>query len=56
MTDDAPPAIRNFIIPTVISFYYAFTRWDLFTATWTGLDNFRQFFAEQSLRIGLRNT
>jgi raffinose/stachyose/melibiose transport system permease protein len=45
-----------FIVPTVISFYYAFTRWDLFTSTWIGLDNFRQFFAEQSLRIGLRNT
>jgi raffinose/stachyose/melibiose transport system permease protein len=45
-----------FIVPTLISFYYAFTRWDLFSATWTGFDNFKQFFAEQSLRIGLRNT
>jgi raffinose/stachyose/melibiose transport system permease protein len=45
-----------FIIPTLISFYYAFTRWDLFTAHWIGFDNFRQFFSEQSLRSSLRNT
>jgi len=45
-----------FIVPTVISFYYAFTRWDLFTAQWIGFDNFRQFFSEQALRSSLRNT
>lgn len=45
-----------FVVPTVISFYFAFTRWDLFTAEFIGLDNFRQFFAEQSLRTSLRNT
>ncbi|MGL5912313.1 MAG: carbohydrate ABC transporter permease [Phycicoccus sp.] len=45
-----------FIVPTVVSFYYAFTRWDLSTAERVGLDNFRQFFAEQSLRSSLRNT
>ncbi|MGL5863995.1 MAG: hypothetical protein ACRCY9_22360, partial [Phycicoccus sp.] len=31
-----------FVVPTVVSFYYAFTRWDLTTAEWVGLDNFRQ--------------
>jgi raffinose/stachyose/melibiose transport system permease protein len=45
-----------FIIPTFSSFYYSFTRWDLFTSTWIGLDNYKQFFAEQALVIGLRNT
>ncbi|WP_088319751.1 carbohydrate ABC transporter permease [Kineosporia sp. R_H_3] len=45
-----------FILPTVISFYFAFTRWDLFESHWIGLDNFRQFFSEQSLRSSLRNT
>jgi raffinose/stachyose/melibiose transport system permease protein len=45
-----------FVIPTFSSFYYSFTRWDLFTSTWIGLDNYRQFFAEQALVIGLRNT
>ena len=45
-----------FIVPTLFSFYYSFTRWDLFTSTWIGLDNYRTFFAEQALVIGLRNT
>jgi raffinose/stachyose/melibiose transport system permease protein len=45
-----------FVVPTVISFYFAFTRWDLFESEWIGLDNFRQFFAEQALRSSLRNT
>ena len=45
-----------FLVPTAMSFYFAFTRWDLFTATFTGLDNFRQFFSEQQLRSSLRNT
>ena len=48
--------VAIFIVPTVISFYFAFTRWDLFTATWIGLDNFVQFFSEQSLRSSLLNT
>ncbi|MBI4900228.1 MAG: sugar ABC transporter permease, partial [Actinobacteria bacterium] len=25
-----------FLVPTVASFYFAFTRWDLPSATWTG--------------------
>ena len=45
-----------FVLPTFSSFYYSFTRWDLFTSTWIGLDNYRSFFAEQALVIGLRNT
>jgi raffinose/stachyose/melibiose transport system permease protein len=45
-----------FILPTVMSFYFALTRWTLFEAQFTGLDNFRQFFAEQALRSSLRNT
>jgi raffinose/stachyose/melibiose transport system permease protein len=45
-----------FVVPTVISFYFAFTRWDLFSATWVGFDNFIQFFSEQSLRSSLLNT
>ena len=45
-----------FIVPTIASFYYSFTRWDLFTATWIGLDNYRTFFEEQALILGLRNT
>ena len=45
-----------FVVPTFSSFYYSFTRWDLFTSTWIGLDNYKSFFAEQALVIGLRNT
>lgn len=45
-----------FIYPTLISFYYSFTRWDLFTAEWIGLDNYRMFFQEQALVTGLINT
>lgn len=55
----APAAIlflTFFLVPTVASFYYAFTRWDLQEATWIGLANFRQFFAEPQLVQGLTNT
>ena len=45
-----------FLIPTIVSFYFSFTRWDLFTSTWIGLDNYVLFFNEQALIIGLRNT
>jgi raffinose/stachyose/melibiose transport system permease protein len=45
-----------FIVPTVVSFYFSFTRWDLFTSHWIGLKNYVQFFNEQALIIGLRNT
>jgi raffinose/stachyose/melibiose transport system permease protein len=45
-----------FIVPTLASFYFSFTRWDLFTSTWIGLDNYQTFFQEQALIIGLRNT
>jgi raffinose/stachyose/melibiose transport system permease protein len=45
-----------FLVPTIASFYFSFTRWDLFTSTWIGLDNYKAFFEEQALVIGLRNT
>jgi raffinose/stachyose/melibiose transport system permease protein len=45
-----------FGVPTLASFYYSFTRWDLFTATWIGLKNYETFFAEQALVTGLVNT
>jgi hypothetical protein len=38
------------------SFYFSFTRWDLFTSTWIGLKNYKTFFAEQALITGLGNT
>jgi raffinose/stachyose/melibiose transport system permease protein len=45
-----------FIVPTVVSFYFAFTRWDLFTSQWIGLANFKEFFQEQALVTGLYHT
>ena len=45
-----------FVLPTLFSFYFSFTRWDLFTSTWIGFRNYETFFAEQALVIGLRNT
>lgn len=45
-----------FLVPTVASFYFAFTRWDLQTATWIGWENFQMFFAEPQLSGGLVHT
>ncbi|MFB4269705.1 carbohydrate ABC transporter permease [Nonomuraea sp. GTA35] len=45
-----------FLIPTAMAFYFALTRWTLFDSTYVGLDNFRDFLAEQNLRIGFQNT
>ncbi len=45
-----------FLAPMFTSFYYSFTRWDLMTAEYIGLENFRQFFSEPFLVQGLFNT
>lgn len=45
-----------FLVPTVMAFYFALTRWTLLDSTFVGLDNFRDFLAEQNLRIGFQNT
>ncbi|EJN05948.1 sugar ABC transporter permease [Phyllobacterium sp. YR531] len=45
-----------FLAPTVASFWFAFTRWDLYSAQFIGLDNFVQFFKEPFLVQGLWNT
>lgn len=45
-----------FLVPTVASFWFSLTRWDLFTAEFIGLDNYRQFFKEPFLTQGLVNT
>ena len=45
-----------FLIPTVVSFFFAFTQWDLINWQWIGLDNFRMFFTTRALNIGFRNT
>jgi raffinose/stachyose/melibiose transport system permease protein len=45
-----------FIAPTFMSFFFSLTRWTLFEWEFIGLENFRMFFEESSLRIGFRNT
>ena len=45
-----------FIVPTLFSFYFAFTRWTLFKATFIGFDNFVLFFQDPGLIGSLTNT
>jgi len=45
-----------FLAPTVASLFFSLTRWNFQSATFIGLDNFRQFFHEQNLYQGLINT
>jgi raffinose/stachyose/melibiose transport system permease protein len=45
-----------FLVPTIASFWFSMTRWDLFTAEYIGMDNYRQFFKEPFLVQGLANT
>ncbi|MBB6634609.1 carbohydrate ABC transporter permease [Cohnella thailandensis] len=45
-----------FLTPTISSFFFSFTRWDLSDWQYIGFENFRMFFREQSLAIGFRNT
>lgn len=45
-----------FLVPTVASFWFSLTRWDLFNAQYIGMDNYRQFFKEPFLVQGLVNT
>lgn len=45
-----------FMIPTVISIYYSMTVWNFDTAKFCGLDNYKMFFTDPSLFIGIKNT
>lgn len=48
--------VTLFLVPTLASFWFAMTRWDLFKAEYVGLDNFVQFFKEPFLVEGLWHT
>lgn len=48
--------VTLFLMPTLASFWFSLTRWDLFDAEFIGLDNYRQFFKEPFLVQGLVNT
>lgn len=45
-----------FIIPTIVSFFFSMTVWTLTDYKFVGLDNFKMFFTEDSLNIGIKNT
>ncbi|MBP8989902.1 MAG: sugar ABC transporter permease [Clostridia bacterium] len=45
-----------FIIPTCASFYFSLTVWNFNSVKFVGLDNFRMFFSEEYLNIGIKNT
>jgi len=45
-----------FIIPTIASFYFSFTRWTLFDSEIIGFDNYIHFFENPQLYTGLINT
>lgn len=45
-----------FIVPTMASFFFSMTVWDFRTWRFIGLDNFKMFFSERSLNIGIKNT
>lgn len=48
--------VTLFLVPTVASFWFSMTRWDLFDAEFIGWENYRQFFREPFLVQGLVNT
>ena len=48
--------VTLFLVPTIASFWFSLTRWDLFDAEFIGWDNYRQFFKEPFLVQGLVNT
>ena len=45
-----------FLLPTVASFYFSMTRWNLLGSEFIGLENFVVFFNEPALVKGLTNT
>jgi raffinose/stachyose/melibiose transport system permease protein len=45
-----------FLFPTFSSAWFSLTRWNLFSSSFIGLDNFAQFFREPFLIQGLTNT
>lgn len=45
-----------FIVPMVTSLFFSMTVWNFETFHFVGLDNFKMFFTEHSLRIGIKNT
>ncbi len=45
-----------FAIPTVVSFYFALTRWNLIDAEFIGLQNFKTFFTQKNTSVAIGHT
>lgn len=45
-----------FLLPMFLSFFFSMTWWTLTNWKFIGLENFIEFFSEQSLNIGFKNT
>jgi len=45
-----------FLVPTFASFWFSMTRWNLYSSTFTGIDNYVQFFNDPFMSGGLKNT
>ncbi len=45
-----------FILPMIISFFFSMTVWNFTDFKFVGFDNFKLFFSENSLNIGIKNT
>ncbi len=45
-----------FAVPTVISFYFSFTIWDLKNTVWCGFDNYVMFVKDAALSASVLNT
>jgi len=45
-----------FIVPTLMFFFFSMTVWTLKDYSFVGLENFKMFITEDSLRIGMKNT
>lgn len=45
-----------FILPTVLSFFFSFCNWTFTDMSWAGLRNYKTFFSDSSMTIGIKNT
>jgi raffinose/stachyose/melibiose transport system permease protein len=45
-----------FLLPTIMSFFFSMTIWNLVHWKFIGFDNYKTFFSESSLTIGFKNT
>ena len=45
-----------FVVPTVTSFYFSLTRWNMFSSKFIGFENYLTFFREPALISGLTHT